>query len=367
LQKQFYSQLEGLRGFAILLVFASHFIIAPYVARLHFLKLGFLGVNIFFVLSGFLITEILLREIYAGSNAKTILKNFYTRRALRIFPIYYLAVFIIYIFHTENSREALPYTLTYTYNIAYVWFNAESEAVNHFWSLCVEEQFYLFWPLLLVGVNKKFHLHLIISVIVLALLSRIVYCGFRFENYQKFLWATPATLDCLGLGALLAYFKQNCRQLLAYILKYYAVPLMAVLVFWAGVKFTMQDPETISMFYLISGGFIAGIAGFYMVGSGVLEFPGMLKKLLNAKLLRFFGKISYGLYVYHWILFFFLHKKVLEWVDSILKGQDWVTWKLKNNSYIISFVFFTAASVIVALVSYYMIEKRFLKIKESFS
>lgn len=93
--KQYYGQLDGLRAVAVMLVIISHFIIVPSYPGLLFLKFGFWGVNIFFVLSGFLITEILLNDIGTMSAGK-LLKKFYIRRTLRIFPIYYLTLAVLF-------------------------------------------------------------------------------------------------------------------------------------------------------------------------------------------------------------------------------------------------------------------------------
>jgi peptidoglycan/LPS O-acetylase OafA/YrhL len=362
LQKQFYSQLEGLRGLAILLVMVSHFVIVPYFAKLHFLKLGFWGVNIFFVLSGFLITEILLKEVKRGNPRKTILKRFYVRRVLRIFPLYYLCILLLYIINAGNSGEVLLYTLTYTYNIANVWFNVDSEAVTHFWSLCVEEQFYLVWPLLLVFVNRKYYVHLILGMILTGLLSRIIYCGYQLENYRKFIMATPASFDCLGLGALLAYLKLNHSAFLERILKWYFVPVLAAFGLWIGLS--LSDGAEDSFFYQAFGRSVTGVTGFYLVGIGALGFKTTFGKIMTGKLLGFIGKISYGLYVYHWLVFFFLQKKFTHWINAALKGDEFIIGKLKYNSYIFTFASFTIISVLVSFASYHLFEKRFLKLKE---
>ena len=114
-------------------------------------NLGGLGVGLFFVLSGFLITGILLQGRPDGSasgNRPRFMKQFYVRRFLRIFPIYYLVLIGITILGSERS-EVMPWLFTYTTNI-YIWDHLTFLRFSHFWTLAVEEQFYLFWPLLLL-------------------------------------------------------------------------------------------------------------------------------------------------------------------------------------------------------------------------
>ena len=122
MKRSFYPYIEGFRGLAVLLVLLSHWLIIEYFPNFTFLKLGFLGVNFFFVLSGFLITEILLIEIHNKVKSKTILKNFFAKRTLRIFPIYYLTIIVLALFNVRESVNLLPWTLTYSLNIGQNWY-----------------------------------------------------------------------------------------------------------------------------------------------------------------------------------------------------------------------------------------------------
>lgn len=363
-EKQFYGQIEGLRGIAILLVLVSHFVIVPYFAELHFLKFGFWGVNIFFVLSGFLITELLLRALNRQEENKQILKTFYIRRTLRIFPIYYLTIALLFFFNIENAREVTVYTLTYTYNLANVWGGINSNIVTHFWSLCVEEQFYLFWPVLLVFVPQKYFLHLIWFMIIIGLGSRLLFLGFEWPGYERYIWSTAACFDCLGMGALLAWMKTNRPDQLKKIVRYYLIPLIMVTGFFILSKLTGAGDD--SFLFAGFGRTMVGITGFFLVGICALETSKWGKHLLTGKLLRFFGRISYGLYVYHWIIFVLLHDSIREWIQQ-MQSDSWVIEKLKYNTYIVSFVVLTILSVLVASVSYRLIEKPLLRLKERFA
>jgi len=137
--------LDGLRGLAILGVFANHFGTFPGSQAC-----GWLGICLFFVLSGFLITGILLgqREAIAlsGSTLWQSLAKFWVRRALRIFPLYYLALALILYFDVPTARDDAWWLVTYTHNFQ-VSLEGWTGIYGHFWTLCVEEQFYLIWPI----------------------------------------------------------------------------------------------------------------------------------------------------------------------------------------------------------------------------
>jgi peptidoglycan/LPS O-acetylase OafA/YrhL len=116
--------------------------------------LGYYGVDLFFVISGFLITGILLKE--PEGNMGTALKRFFGRRALRIFPPYYLLLVVLLIFNMEPARELWVSLFTYTFNYAgtiYKGVHGEN-ALFYLWSLSVEEQFYIVWPFLILGLRR---------------------------------------------------------------------------------------------------------------------------------------------------------------------------------------------------------------------
>src|SRR5688572_17459077 len=151
----FIKPFEGLRGIAILLVLIYH--LFPYIP---IAGIGWTGVDLFFVLSGFLITRILLET----KNKPKYFQRFYTKRALRIFPLYYLFIIVCVIINhliPLNGLKLLPenilYVLTYTLNFQFYDINGlvPGFAMNHFWSLAIEEHFYLIWPLMVWLMNKR--------------------------------------------------------------------------------------------------------------------------------------------------------------------------------------------------------------------
>jgi peptidoglycan/LPS O-acetylase OafA/YrhL len=356
MKSKFYDSLEGFRGISVLLVLISHFLIISHFPKFIFLNFGFLGVNFFFVLSGFLITEILMNEIEKDGNTRKIIKNFYLKRTIRIFPIYYLSIIGLSIFNIQGLRELLPWTLTYSTNIGSVWFGKGAGIIGHFWSLCVEEQFYLFWPLLLIIFRKK-HLYLFIAIIIVSVSAKFIYLVFNGPNIRGFIHdSTPAALDALSFGALLAYLKNNKPDILNKVLKHGYIPVSLIFFFWI----MLYSYHEFSFFYCVFGRFIASIIAFYLVGWGALNTNNLFIKITKTHALRYFGKISYGIYVYHLIIFGLLAPYYSKLWDGI-KGKLGV---LGYQNWFFSFIFFSALSIIVATVSYYFIERPLLKLKK---
>ena len=163
---KYYSQLDGLRAFAIISVMIGHWISWDTTNLL--LKNGpwSHGVILFFVLSGYLISNILFEQKEKiDSNTITLstsLKTFYFRRFLRIFPLYYLLLFYLYYINYTNTRAVFWWLATFTSNLLQCKTGEYIGNFNHFWSLAVEEQFYLFWPILVFYTPK----HRILKVMI---------------------------------------------------------------------------------------------------------------------------------------------------------------------------------------------------------
>eukprot|EP01136_Pigoraptor_vietnamica_P044419 Opistho-1_new@21151 len=158
---KYYEGLDVLRAFAVCFVIIAHWGPSKFrseILTFIFQKIipdGLFGVDLFFVLSGFLITSILLNaKDNANGNRMTIIKSFYIRRALRIFPIYYLLIAIVYLLNDQSVKDHLIYYLSYTSN--FLTFKLRDwGSISHTWSLAVEEQFYLIWPWIIIFIPKK--------------------------------------------------------------------------------------------------------------------------------------------------------------------------------------------------------------------
>lgn len=156
--------LTGIRFVAIAFVLLEHF--AGFIG--YPISAGFYGVNLFFVLSGFLITSILISKQNAP-GAKTLV-NFLARRGLRIFPIYYLVIVILFLIRAPFIDERWPYLVSYTYNYRLAFLDFPSEPYRPMWSLCVEEQFYLFFPIVAIVLRKQ-KVFLIIACVFLIVIG----------------------------------------------------------------------------------------------------------------------------------------------------------------------------------------------------
>jgi peptidoglycan/LPS O-acetylase OafA/YrhL len=187
-QRDHYPALDGLRGVAIIAVIIYHNF--PYGNSLF----GWLGVDLFFVLSGFLITGILMKSVQQETK-KGFLKNFYIRRILRIFPLYYLFLFVfLFLFPTLGilKNEVLEYQEDKWWFIFYLqnWLFTNnipenSLFLNHFWSLGVEEQYYMLWPLIILLVRKpKRLIGILVGLLILLFIFRSIVWNANFSNFN---------------------------------------------------------------------------------------------------------------------------------------------------------------------------------------
>jgi peptidoglycan/LPS O-acetylase OafA/YrhL len=272
-----------------------------------YLKMGYIGVSFFFVISGFLISEILIRnknklrigELTAGNY----FKNFYIRRILRIFPIYYLTVFFILRYNIDFCRPFGLYYLTYTSNF-YNFFEQKLISFNYFWSLCVEEQFYFLFPVLIFLTPKQSLLKVIVAIILMGPIFRTI---IHLNAPNPVLFAHPfSSFDGFGLGAFIAYLRVEKGMTFEDILEnpickwaaYFAVSLFFIFstihYVLPGVSFMLYAE---GLYYAI----IFTLGGYFILkfGNG---FYGGLSLLINNRLLMYIGQISYSLYIFHQLL-----------------------------------------------------------------
>ncbi len=307
-------QLDGLRFFAVLMVMIAHWMqwqwTSPVLTNFPFVH----GVILFFVLSGFLITGILLRyrdkDIQLGLKHGPLIKNFYIRRFLRIFPIYYLTLFFLFAIDYKNTREVFPWLVSYTSNIYQSIHNVYIGDFNHFWSLGVEEQFYLFWPWIILFIPSKKTFRAIIITIIIALMIKS-YLYFFVGKWMATAYFTLSCMHALGLGALLAYLsiykKQFLEKLARPIWLYLGIALyLFLLVVNYRLKMGWYKEIVDEFFFALVAALIilrASRDGFRFAGKYILENPFVV----------YSGKISYGLYVYHLFmpaLFYYLSARI---------------------------------------------------------
>jgi peptidoglycan/LPS O-acetylase OafA/YrhL len=207
--RQHYPALDGLRGVAILLVVFLH-----NFGFMNYFFFGWLGVDLFFVLSGFLITEILLRTV----GKPGFLKNFYARRVLRIFPLFYLTLVICLLllpsikslnlqanYYTDNQLWLWTYLQNWLYVIKEPY---GDKLLLHTWSLAVEEQFYLLWPLLILIIRRPKHLlWVMMSILILVGIARYIIWSYKVEDLAYSSLYTFTRIDGLCIGSMVALLQ----------------------------------------------------------------------------------------------------------------------------------------------------------------
>jgi peptidoglycan/LPS O-acetylase OafA/YrhL len=328
-------------------------------------RFGWIGVDLFFVLSGFLITGILLD----AKGSSRYFKNFYARRSLRIFPLYYgvLAFFFLFARAIGGGYDPAEVALAHKYQPWYWLYGTNflvarhgdwiCEQVNHFWSLAVEEHFYLFWPTVVLLTSRRGFLYVCIGFIVGGLAVR---CGYEAAHFNMFYadLLTPSRMDALAIGGLIAALARYPAGLVALVRpsRYIAVAGLLAIIVMAAITRDFHPRFAIvrTIGFTVLGFFFGAILilGINTPRTGV---PG---RILNSAVLRFFGKYSYALYVFHPLLFPIIRK----WVPpQVLAGKIGATPALLAHI-LVCF----AVSLAVALTSWHCYEKHFLKLKRFF-
>jgi peptidoglycan/LPS O-acetylase OafA/YrhL len=272
----------------------------PLVEQLKFVvRPGYLGVDVFFVLSGFLITRILLADRERGKP----LKRFLFRRFARIFPIYYLMIAVMALIRPGGY---LWWCATYTCN----WLFAVDKTPNpmeHTWSLCVEEHFYLVWPFLVYALSPAGVRRAVVwGIFPLAVGGAIVtaWCEpwLPAEADGLIYRLTPYRIVSLGLGALLALHEARLRATLRGLLVRtgaMVLPSLAIIPAVLLVDHQWVGPIMLVGFALFSGGVV-------LTGLAAHQYGGPLRPVLENRGLRWVGRVSYGLYLYHVPIYFAL-------------------------------------------------------------
>ncbi len=368
--------LDGLRAIAFLMIFGFH---------TDYLPFGWMGVQMFFVISGYLITGILLR-MKAKLPAREYFLKFYSRRFFRIFPLYYFYLFLVFAAATwflsisykpkvmKVVLEQIWYAFLYVYNFysAHQGYNS-SPFLDHLWSLSVEEQFYIFWPLLIFFVNEKYLKKLFLAGIIAGPILRfamfLIYQTGYFESFSGSAASIPiytlpfSYVDAFAFGAYISRFPiPNARKQLAYLSL--GVPLLGFITQFAangkfepfltlGYQDSMPDAyQYIWAYTLLNYLFVVLI---YCVVS-----EKMFVQFLDWAPLQYLGKISYGLYIYHFPMVYFFP---VNWFVSQIRMVGILEDFVPLLILIISFV----ATLAVASLSYYVLEKPFLKLKDRFA
>jgi peptidoglycan/LPS O-acetylase OafA/YrhL len=371
--------LDGLRGIAILLVMIFHFWHIGFTTgpalweRIYTnaANVGWAGVDLFFVLSGFLITGIL----YDSRDDPHYYRVFYARRTVRIFPLYYgflvfcygILPFTLGILHRPQFAPIYDTTTTklfaWTYSLNWFiglkGFHAASASIQHFWSLAIEEQFYLAWPFLVLTLTRRRLMGLCSGLVGLGFVLRVVLLRLQLPD-AAYTW-TFARTDSLAIGALLALAARDPEDWKSVVKWASRLILPALCGIVALTALLDLRPQFMSGQFVLSSFKYSLLAIFFggCLAAAVCSRKGSLvNRSLTSPFLKFFGKYSYGLYVFHQPLMI-LFVKIGIHTDRLtgILGNKFLAVVAVNG---LAFAF----SIAIALASWNLYEKHWLKLKD---
>lgn len=369
--------LDGLRGIAIILVLAHHFLppdqrdSGAYGWFARAIEAGWLGVDLFFVLSGFLITGILL-DTKPSANYY---QGFFGRRALRIFPLYYAVLFVLMIvIPLTGSRFAVseiavhywPWLVFYGANILIAIQHAWClGTLSLYWSLAVEEHFYLVWPFVVKQCSVARLFAVCLGMVLTAVLLRLYFYSHQADplDYFSAYVLTPCRCDSLVIGGLVALAARRPNS--AFLLRSVVLPLAS----WSGgvllAMFVIQGgADRGHWFWQIPGFTLAAIAFAGAVATTLPAVSGRvfegIRTALSLRILRAFGKYSYSLYI--------LHQLVRPRIEAAVPVQpfiDAVGSRILGVSLYLTVVI--SLCLPLSMLSWYCFEQWFIKLKDYFT
>lgn len=360
--------LDGVRGLAIVLVMASHFFPGtphntPERFLRSFLSFGATGVDLFFVLSGFLITGIL----YDSLHDNRFFRKFYARRALRILPLYYgvVAVYaVVGLVQHRSSQGELLSLACYMQNTSlfavpiFYYAGPLFLPLGHFWSLAIEEQFYLVWPLLVFLLRTRGRLLILCAaLIVLCPVFRLAAWTHGVPVYMVHA-NTIYRADSLAIGGALALLLRSRLhdKVLAWagwlLLLIPLLHMSGPLLLW--VPSYAQGKANLLLSAVSYSCVALGYAGLLVLALG----SWWLRGIFSIKPMRTLGKYSYGLYVLHLIILAYIEKPLRDWLQQMHVGKGFTIALIGLAGF--------GSSLLAAVLSYQLYERHFLRLKRFF-
>jgi peptidoglycan/LPS O-acetylase OafA/YrhL len=365
--------LDALRGVAILMVFAYHYVDVDHfqtwsmrIAQpvIHAL---WIGVDIFFVLSGFLITRILLRT----RDEPGYFRNFYARRALRIFPLYFGVLAVVFgifplVMHDPPGAAIAPqqgwlwsYLANFRMTTGGAQFKDRALFFSHFWTLCVEEQFYLLWPLVVRWARRRTLRLICGAMIFIPLIARVILVARHANPYACYV-LTFCRMDTLAAGGILALALEHPARR-AWVGQYARWGFWIGLVGLAGfAAYFNHDLLIERAAFEVFGYPLVTLLGVSVVALLALApASGVVSAVGRNRPLMFLGGCSYGFYIFHYLLLPQLQRVVP--IDALAERTH------SQMLAVLAFAFFgLLVMTTVALVSYHLFEKHFLRLKRFF-
>jgi peptidoglycan/LPS O-acetylase OafA/YrhL len=307
-----------------------------------------IGVDIFFLISGFLITYILLEEKKRFN--KISIGKFMIRRALKIWPLYFFLIAItpFLVYWVDSPSPNYFVNLVFISNFDTIHTQSWTYPFSHFWSICVEEHFYLIWPFIIYLIPKRN----LISVFMLIIASSILFRLYTFSTMQ-YPWYTLylhtlSRIDILVIGAFGAYFYSE-KPFTFQINRTVRISLLCILII-------SLCAETVTSWDSM---FLAGFKKFFYIGIIAIllldyNLNANFKHVLPKKsIIHYFGKISYGIYMYSNVLLIIIIKKFM--------------WRFEITNIWVFFSVTIFLSIIIPILSYELFEKHLLKLNRKFS
>jgi len=372
--------LDGIRGLAVLLVVLYHFIpeeAGEISAFWRWAQIGWIGVDLFFVLSGFLITGILLEE----REQPRYFLNFYARRTLRIFPLYYAVLFATLVAvpglfsalgieptgtrgfgkawkDLSEVRSNQAWLWLYVSNFAAIFRGIEWRGFAHFWSLAVEEHFYLVWPAVVLWLKPSKLRSACVGLMVFALVTR---CASLLTGWGTLAcyFLTPCRIDTLAMGAAIAViFREPTTHHRLRSSAFLVFPVGLGLIAW---MFAREGKPTYDSTVVATIGF--SLIAIFWTSTLVLALTSakssLLARFLSSPFMQFFGKYSYAIYIFNRLLI--VPVRLLVRPEMLAERIGF------HGSILVQIVVGVSINVAIALISWHAFEKHFLSLKRYFA
>ena len=353
----YFPKLDGLRFLAFLLVFVHHYpalsdFSEPLKSR------GWMGVELFFVISAYLLTKLLVEEI--KQTDQILIKNYFLRRILRIWPLYFAYVFaMIFLTNFADLKMCLirlAGLFTFTDNLLtakFQDFNFSIANTGHLWTISLEEQYYLLLPFFVYFIRKmqkKTIFFIFMGIWAAMIIGRLISVNLGLGH--PFIWVLPIQADAFLFGTMLGLgvWDDIFNKINSSIKLVSGVLLLSLIFFIPNVD--VIGLNQIAIYIILA-------SAFTLILDGVMKNTQKWSNIFSSKSVRYLGKISYGLYVYHMICIAYIPVFIQN--NSLLPFKDIFLYRM------IGFFITLGCTILVSVMSYEFYEKWFLKLKQKFT